>query len=294
MATLNTNVALEIYADKVIEGLKKALAPIRAFSLDLSNAALKVGDTVRVPKIVADAAAAYNATTNNYKATAANLYDIEVVIDQRLLAKFGIDDAQAANYLPAWWERKAEANVYAVASAALDDILGLVTAANFGDTSADKLTLSLSGFSKTGVGPIRAAAIAKSLQPRLSTLVLAPDFFSALLASLDSSIYGGTEAIRTGAIPNLLGFRQVIECASLPTGLNGFVCHPDAIAIANRYLAPVNPESYSQVTSATDEDTGLTVGIRRYGDPDTGLESISCELCYGRDVGNGSALLRLI
>jgi hypothetical protein len=292
MSTTNTNVGLQIYGEKVIEALRRYLAPIFAFSLDLSPAAAKIGDVIRVPKITGDAADDFNASTNNYKATSAALVDIEVKIDKRKLAKFGIDDEQAANFLPAWWERKAIANVSSVAEAALDDILGLVTAENFGDAAADKASVSLSGFSTKGIAAIRAAAIAKKLRPGLSTLVLNPDFYSALLGSLDSASYGGSEAVRSGVIPNLMGFRQVIECPSLTEP--GFVCHADAIAVANRWLKPVAPESYSDVGSATDDESGLTVGIREYGDPDTGVKSVSTELCYGREVGNSGALLRLV
>ena len=69
---------------------------------------------------------------------------------------------------------------------------------------------------------------------------------------------------------------------------------PDAIAVANRYLAPVEPRSYQEVGTAKDEDSGLTVGVRKYGDPDTGLLSVSCELAYGREIGNADALLRIV
>ena len=58
--------------------------------------------------------------------------------------------------------------------------------------------------------------------------------------------------------------------------------------------APADPASYSEVGTVTDDDSGLTVGIRKYGDPDTGLYSVSAELCYGLDVGAADALLRLV
>ncbi len=93
-------------------------------------------------------------------------------------------------------------------------------------------------------------------------------------------------------IPNLLGFSKIMEATGY--GAPGFVCHADAIAFANRHLAPVAPESYDEVGTVTDADSGLTVGIRKYGDPDTGLLSVSAELCYGLDVGAGDALLRLV
>jgi hypothetical protein len=287
-----TDTALQIYSNKMIAALKRKLAPVFAFSLDLSDEAVQKGGTVQVPLISAATADDFNVTTNNYKATDGSLTAKTVTIDKRKLAKFGVSDDQNAKFKPSWWEGKAAACVNAVGAACLADIYALITAANFGDLAADKLAVTLAGFKKAGVGAIRAAAVAKGLSPSASALCLNPDFYSALLADLDSASYGGTEAIRTGIIPNLLGFGKIIEVPDF-TG-PGFVCHPDAIAVANRYLAPVDPASYSEVGSVTDEDSGLTVGIRKYGDPDTGLLSVSAELAYGCDVGAADALLRLI
>jgi len=292
MATTHTNVGLQIYSNKVIIELRRKLAAIFAFSLDLSADAAKVGELIRVPLINADAADDFDASTNNYKATKANLTDREVKINKRKLAKFGIDDLQASIHNPNWWERKAEANANSCAAAALADILGLVTAANFGDEDGDKVALALGAVSTKGIASVRAAAVKKGLTPSMAALVLNSDYYSALLGVLDSAVYGGAEAIRTGVIPNLLGFAKIIEAPTMT--LAGFVCHPDAIAVGNRHLAPVEPRSYQEVGTATDDDSGLTVGVRKYGDPDTGLLSVSCELCYGREVGNPKALLRIL
>ena len=290
--TTHTNVGLQIYSNKVIAEIRRKLAAIFAFSLDLSDEAKLVGDTIRVPLITADAAEEFDSSTNNYKAAKSDLADREVKIGKRKLAKFGIDDEQASIHNPNWWERKAEANANSCALAALGDILSLITPENYGDEAADKVSLALGSVSLKGIASIRAAAVKKGLNPAMSALVLNSDDYSALLGCLDSNSYGGTEAIRTGVIPNLLGFSKLIEAPTM--SLAGFVCHPDAIAVANRYLAPVSPASYQEVGTATDSDSGLTVGVRKYGDPDTGLLSVSCELVYGREVGNPAALLRIL
>jgi len=292
MANTLTNVALQIYSNKLITALRRKLAPIFAFSLDLSAEAAQKGDTIQVPLILAASAADFNATTHNYKASNDDITAKEVKLNKRKLSKFGIDDAANANFPASWWEGKSAMSVNACGAAALADVYALITAENYGDEEKDKLQISLAGFKKAGVGQIRAAAVKKGLLPSASALCLNPDFYSALLADLDSASYGGEEAIRQGYIPNLLGFGKIIEVPDYDSP--GYVCHPDAIAFANRYLAPVDPSSYSEAGSVTEDETGLTVGIRRYGDPDTGLLSVSAELCYGLDVGAGDALLRLV
>lgn len=292
MANTLTNTALQIYSTKLIMALKRKLAPIFAFSLDLSNEAKAKGDTVQVPLISAATAADFHANNNNYKAAEGDVNAKSVTINKRKLSKFGVSDQQNANYGASWWEGKAIMSVNAVGAAALADVYALITAANYGDTDPDKLAITLATFKKAGVAAIRAAAIKKGLSPSASALCLNPDFYSALLADLDSASYGGEEAVRNGVIPNLMGFSKIIEVPDFNSP--GFVCHPDAIAFANRYLAPVEPGCYQEVGTVTDDESGLTVGVRKYGDPDTGLLSVSAELCYGLDVGAADALLRLV
>ncbi len=290
---MGTNTSLEIYGNKVIEELRYLLSSIFAFSIDLSPSPLQKGKSVRVPKISGSNAAEFNASTNNYDAGAvSDLEDIVVTFNKRPLAKHAIDDEQVMNYPASWWETKGIADAAAVALSVLTDVIGLVTPGNFGDAAADKLSLSLAGFSLDNMGDVRAAAVKKKLRPAMATLVLNPDFYSRLCAKLDAKTLGSASAIEDGILRRVLGFRQIVECPILEAP--GFVCHPDAIGFANRYLAPKNPKVYSYSAPVTDEETGLTIGIREFEAPATGISSISAECAYGRAVGNDKAVLRLI
>lgn len=290
---MSTNTALEIYGNKIIEELRYALASIFAFSIDLSPSPLQKGKTIRVPKISGSVAAEFNAVTNNYDAgSVMDMEDIVVTFNKRPLAKHAIDDEQVMNYPAAWWETKGAADAAAVALSVLTDVIGLVTPANFGDAAADKMSLSLAGFTLDNVGEIRAAAVKKKLRPAMATLVLNPDFYSRILSKLDAKTYGDTSAIQDGILRRILGFRQIVECPILE--IPGFVCHPDAIGFGNRYLKPKNPNVYSYSAPITEEETGLTIGIREFENPVTGVSSISAECAYGRSVGNEKAVLRLI
>jgi len=152
--------------------------------------------------------------------------------------------------------------------------------------------MALAGFKQQAVSAIRAAAIKKGLTPGMATLVLNGDFFSAVLGTLDAHTYGGTEAIRQARLPNLYGFQEIVEWPDL--GIPGFVCNPDAIAVANRYLAPVDPRGYEEVGTMTDDQTGLTLGLRRFMTRNAGKLNTSVELFYGRDVGQADGLMRIV
>lgn len=293
MATTNTNVAAEIYSKRFLAGLTTQLAPLRQFSTDFSPEAKQVGDTVRVPLISADSAAAWDDTSNNFSGTAEDLTDREVVVDDRRIAKFTITPAQMANFHPNWWEGKADLNVMEVADAVLDQVAALVTGDNYGDTAADKMTVSLAGFGRKSVAAIRAKAIKdKKLRMNRSVLALNPEFFSALLGDLDANVYGGREAMVTGVIPGLLGFRSIIEIPQL-TG-PGFVCHPDAIAIAARKIAFLSTKPYEKVQDVVEPETGLLMTNVIYVDGSTGHGTFSVNVLFGEEVGRSDTLMRLI
>ena len=67
-------------------------------------------------------------------------------------------------------------------------------------------------------------------------------------------------------IPRVYGF-DIYETTILPENgekLVGFAAHPRGLAIANRYLMPLRPESYLEAGPVTDPTTGITLGYRRY------------------------------
>jgi hypothetical protein len=291
MPNTNTDTALEVYSNKLIEGLTNALPALRAFSLDLSDELSEPGETVRVPLVSADAAAAWNDTTNNYGRTTASLKDKKVVCNQRIIAGFAITQTQLANFRPAWWEGKAALNARTIADAVLDEVFGVVTAANFGDTAAKKLAVALGAFGRKSIAELRPKVVKGKLQPAKSVLVLNPDFFAALLSDLDAQVYGGREAITGGTIPGLLGFRAIVEAPQLDEP--GFVCHPDAIAVGSRRVQVADTTPYKEFGPVTEPDTGLTLNRVIYTDGTIGKTSFSIECLFGADAGNPDSLIRL-
>ena len=291
MPNTNLDTALEVYSNKLIEGLTNALPALRAFSLDLSDDMVEPGETVRVPMVTADAAAAWDDSTNNYGRTTAALADKKVVVDKRIIAGFAITQAQLANFRPAWWEQKGALNARSVADSVLDSTFGIVTPANYGDAAAKKLQVALGAFGRKAIADLRPKVVRGKLQPAKSVLVLNPDFYAALLADLDAQVYGGREAITGGVIPGLLGFRAIIEAPQLDAP--GFVCHPDAIAIGSRRVQCADTTPYREFGPVVEPDTGLTLNRVIYTDGTIGKTSFSIECLFGVDVGNGDALIRL-
>jgi hypothetical protein len=95
--------------------------------------------------------------------------------------------------------------------------------------------------------------------------------------------YGGSEAIREGRIPRLLGM-DVYASNVFPLNsisLVGAIVHPDSLAIAVRTLQPQANEAYLAVETAVDDETGLSFTYRRHFNPGKGKHFASFECLFG-------------
>jgi len=293
MTPTNIDVAADIYSQQVLKAQSPILARINAFSTDFSAEAKEPGSDVLVPMISGDTAATWDDETNNFARQKATLGTRKVPLDKRIISGFQITPAQMANFHPQWWEGKGELNAAEIANAVLNSIAELITPENYGDKAGDKMQVSLAGFDSKAVSPVRAKSIKdKKLHPSTSVLALNPEFFSALLGTLDANIYGGREAIALGLIPGLLGFRAVIEIPQL--NIPGFVAAPSAICVAGRTIPFLGTAQYDVVREITEPATGMTMTEVLYVDGPTGKGSMSINAMYGCQVGMDSALMRLI
>lgn len=292
MTPTNIDTAAKVYSKKFIAGLTRALAALRAFSIDFSEEAKQFGEAVLVALLSADAAADWNDTSNNFNRTAATLGDRNVPLNKRKVAGFAITPAQMANFNPAWWEGKADLDAASIADAILSDVAALVTADNFGDAAADKIQISLDGFGPKAVATIRAKAIAKKLRVNRSVMCLNPSYFSQLLGNLDANVYGGREAIEKGVIPGLLGFNAIAEIPQLE--IPGFVAHPGAIAVAGRTIPFFGTKPYEKVQTFIEPETGMPMTNVVYVDGPTGKGSTTVNAMYGCAKGADDQLIRLI
>lgn len=284
--------AQEIYSRRVIKGLQRALAPLKAFSTSFSDEFAVPGDTIKVPLVTPDAVSPWHADSNNFKRVAGSLKEVAIQIKDRLIAGFAITSEQMNNFRPNWWEGKADMNVEEVADTILTAVAGLITPEVYGNTEADKFNIALAKFGPGAVADIRAFAIKRKMRQARCVLGLNPDFFSKLLGGLAADTYGGREAIIGGTIPGLLGFRAIVEIPQLE--IPGFVCHPDAIAVGTRKVALADHTPYSLVRDITEPDTGLTLTNVVYTHGPDGSLNDSITASYACDPGNDKALFRLV
>ncbi len=292
MSNVSTVTGLELYSDRFIAGLTRALAALRGFSLDFSDELKAPGASLDVALVEADSVADFDRVSNNFGRTAVTARKITLAKSTPVIAGFAVTADQLTKLKPSYWTGKADLNVQAVADNILGKVAALVTPENYGDAAKDKAAVTEAGFGRKAVAKLRAAAIAKSLRVNRSVLALSPAYFSALLGDLDANVYGGAEAMQTGVIPRLLGFGLVVEIPQL--AIPGFVAHPDAIAVGSAVFKPASPKPYDSVQEIVEPETGLTMTLVEYPDGASGDLSYTVNCLVAAGVGNEKALLRLV
>lgn len=289
----STDVAAKIYSKQLIVEAQAQVARIRDFSIDFSEEAKQPGESVMVQLSTANAAGDWNDTSNNFARAAMSVKEREVKLDQRKIAGGKVTPSQMANFHPYWWKNQGVMDARAVGLSITAAAAAVVTPEKFGDTDADKIQVSLNGFSNKAVATVRAKAISeKSLSPENCVLVLNPSYFSQLLGSLDANVYGGREAIVKGNIPGLLGFVSVVEWPGL--AIPGFVASRAALAFAGRKIPFIGTKGYEFVQDSVDPETGFLMTTVLYVDLATGHGSLSNNAMFGVNAGANDQLIRLI
>ena len=281
----------EFYSRRVLKTLPTQLNFLGAFSTDISDEVKDPGEKIQIALVEADAAGTFDRANNNFARPAGTPKKATVTFGDPLITGFAVTAAQARNIQRRWWEGKADLNVNSIAASASTAVTNLITDSNF-----EKVVTNVgnaASFVKSGVGKIAAAVsnATNKLRVKFSTLALSGEYFYALASSLDANVYGGSEPVKNGVIPGLLGFNKVM----LMHGYDGvgFVCEPSAIAFGGRAFRPVDDTPYRAVREIKDPESGLTLTLVEYPDGPSGdlSESVTCQI--GAAVGDANALVRL-
>jgi hypothetical protein len=273
MATTYTGFNETILMKDSLAALKAALISINAFSFKAETKSMRKGEVVLVP-----IRGAASATTRVLGATGVS-GGASTVASVTLLDPISSqwDCTDGVDPIEAFMDRAIE-HSYAVAKAYLDAALAYFTAANFGNTDADKKVVPVSEFGMSDIAALGALADAKGISERGRSLILNSSY--AWQAVGDSTLglilaTGGSKAFETGILPPLGGMSSY-KYSALPTNsqnLAGIVCDSSALACA---MAPVLPlsgpgdpaQEFNQTLS--DPASGVVMSYRRWRDPDAG------------------------
>ncbi|EIQ01625.1 hypothetical protein OpiT1DRAFT_00197 [Opitutaceae bacterium TAV1] len=292
--TIDPGLKREKILNTFLEAFRQALLSLTTFSTDFTADPLTEGDEVSVPYIpMAAAAIPFEGT---YTAQDSEWKKKKVQLTNHHFVSMFLRDTDIVKTPFATLQQQARTKAYQLAKAVLQDVLAPVTAANFG---AAVYAGPAAGFDLDDVADIRTAAVKAAWPQGNRGLVLAADYYGAVIKTntfQDAGAAGGTGVRETGNLPRLYSFAPH-ECEVIPDNgenLVGFAVHPSAMGVAMRYLAPQEGHTYFDARPLTDPETGITVGFRDWYDNDTGTRKQVFEALWGKEVIEPAALMRLV
>lgn len=281
-----SDLAMKVAAEKSIEAMHAAMAPLKLFAHDYTELDGRKGEAIAVPVINLSASGEFDPETNNY-CSGTQVFDGQIVtLDKHFIQSASISDRQLQATNLNWVGDLAGAQVRQLGRDVNKYVFGLI-----GGTSVT-LSATLDVSTKTAIASLVKTAADNDINPADAIVVLGPADYYKVLATLDANVYGGAEAIRDGVIPGLYGFYGFVQSTFLPQGVKGAIIRRDSIGLASRYLEPL-ADAYVDTWRASDGDMA-TVGFRYFARPCSGLRYLAAEVLFGAKVLDANGIVKLV
>jgi hypothetical protein len=287
-----------------IRVMQSDVKPIAVFSTDFSPAPASKYGTVIVPLTTAGSTSVDFVAANGYVKGDTTVSERTVALSGHKYQNWHITDIEAVKSPFLGTNGVQQIGVEKTQKLLIDvfsNILSVVTLGNYGNAATDKLTVAAAAFDRDDLVDL-AGLCDNANWPEVSrNVLLKPDHWRAVTKDQATAADAyGAASIRQQANNGfpMDGFDGVWRCNSIPANnesLVGFACMPSAIAIANRYLPPVNGGAAGSVYQPiTEPTTGLTLGYREYYDDQAGCIVAVLECLYGFSIGNATAIKRIV
>lgn len=296
MATTLTTLAARVAADSAIMAAVSGIAAIRHFSTSFKELETRKGASIRVPVWASTGGATvFDKVNNNFAQSAKEVSGQDVVVDRLIIKGVSYEESDLLECDVQFWTGAGKIIGDELARGIASYVLSFINKTEIPKSAANELVFTAT---KANFAMLRAQCAKAGIKPEDTTVLLDPTYFATMLAALDTSLYGGTEAIRGGYIPSLFGFAAVTECGQLSQDpdekLVGALVVRDSIAVANRYLEPGTKSCYDEVGKVSDEKSGFTLGMRRFGDPRTGESFMTGTALFGAKLLQPTKIVRLV
>lgn len=281
-----SDLQLKVAAETAVMGIQKHMGALKEFAHDFKELNDRPGAAIAVPVYNLSAAAEFDETTNNWCGGTNEVDGVTVNLDKHFIKSIALNDVQAGETDINFLRDGSQAIADVLGHAANKYVFGLVTAENA------PLSASFDGSSKAVFANLFKIADDNGLNPYECVVALTPEYFAKALSYLDSNVYGGSEAIRTGVIPGLYGFSSIICTSYLPDGVKGAIIKKDAIGIVSRINKPV-VDGYVATWNATSPD-GIALGFRVFEHLCYGKCFLGADILMGAKVLQSAGIVRLI
>jgi len=296
--TASASLKLDKVLNMVLVAFKRRLAPITQFSTRFQAGELPRDHYLQVPFIPLEQLASKDFDkTVGYQTADFNIETRQIPVNRRKYQALQFTTADLLG-LPA--EVLAEAMIAKADKLAADvtaDIFSLITEANFG---AAALSAADGVFDADSLADL-SVACGTANWPTVGRQVIIDEAWGRQLlkdpALRNAQASGSTATLREGTIGRVSGF-DVTGVPNLPDNgqlLKGIAAYKYGILVAS---APMEPTAevkrlLTDYRLATDEQTGLTLVYRSWGDADMDVAKKVIEIGYGFDKGDANQIKRL-
>ncbi len=301
MSNTLTNTDPEIIVNECLPAFKAGLAPVNAFSTSYASTVAQPSASIQVPVITAKSA--NTAGFSTYEDGDTTIVGVQVTLDQRPRSFSHLTDLEAGKTPVDVIMAQSREDAYAVGISVFQGVIGLIVAGTFGDVAnTSKLVVTSANYDVRDLSQARKLLRKRNALGAISA-IHDLDYGAAVIEDnnvLDASALGSTEGIREGAIGRLVGM-SIYETNGFPTALTNentgvVLTVPSAIALAIR---PITPQSGStqagtQFATATDPETGLTLGYRRFYNNATGTYWHGFEVLWGATAVQTEGAVRVV
>lgn len=291
---------LQVIAQDSLTTLLAQFPLVNKFTTDFGGDILQRGESVTTR--IAGAVVAQDIAANGYATQGVTSTAKVVTLNKHKGFVMGFQDGEVArggyDVLRRTFIRPA---AHAVVKAVMDDVFGLVTAANFNvvGTSGVVYNGTVAAFDADAVADISQKLTDANVGMAGRTIICRPSLYTSLAKdnSIQAQYASGTNAPLTeNLLPRIHGF-EINQYSALPdpesNNLKGIAVNPEAILIAARL--PATPTNwYGNVATATDAASGLSIQVREWYEGTTGEQKLSMSILYGVSVGNNACLGRIL
>lgn len=293
--TVATDLQRDVIMGSALTAMKTRLLSLRAFAHTFESVPLEGTDKVVVPFYPLETSASKNFNGTYDFGDSYETETRDVTINRRKYQPISLTSKTASRQPAVNLEQVGEQKGYKLASDVMQDILSVITAANYGGAI---LTDVAANFDFAALNETVGLGLDNADWPKEGrSAVVKPAYYRNLVGELtDASAYGSNDPVRRGMLQDVAGF-DLFDNNSIPANgesLTGFVTLQSAVLVGFAPITPIDPKNIVDYYTMTDEETKLTLEWRTWFDPfkDTLHTVIECN--YGYEVGQEEALKRIV
>lgn len=281
-----SDLQLKAASESAAIAINKNCARLGVFSKNFSDAAAQPCENIAVCVLDLSSSAEFSPGVNDYGTGTNEIGGNYISLNQHYCKSISLSDRDMAETGVRFASDVAYALADTLTRGINEYVFGLFNSTNV-PLSADAPT------TKATIAGLYGIASDNNIAVDNAVVLCNPTLFATILANVDYSVVGNSD-VATGRFDGLYGFKSFVAAPYLPDGVKGCIVDSQAVGIAGRYLYPGTEGSYPQAWSAMDDNTGLTIGYRRFMDLSKGANMLAADALFGAKILLPNKAVRLV